>query len=493
MKLKAFLTFLAFSLGTLSLGISQLALAATTVPQQLIFHGDLANNVGGPLSGTYTFRLSLWSSADFDAGTDTNGTDIDVTSPNYLGWQEVHTYSVVNGKFALDMGSITPFPNNIFNQPATFLQVEVGNSISTLELIDSHPDPLIDRSQFFSVPYAFNADKIDWKDVGYGADEIPYLDANGQLPISTIPGGTNEDSFTINNDGNGASLQFGNNIANKISYIFGSDVWDFAAKRITNILAPTNANDAATKSYVDTQIGIAVGGGSPITGVDGNVFSLDQDESATAADTFTLEFGGATGNSLSWDGAESQFEFNNNLEVTGNLIVTGNINGVPIGLRELHAVYSPFFKNAVFEADGTDNQGSMYDAIILDGFAKKNTLRWITRSNTLQDFNIQIRHTLPQNFKNFVGTNAVSVSYQTEGTAADALMDIVIEKEGFDTDDLSGAGIGLHNNNYTTTDLSLSGGETWNAGDVMLITLKPYSKDSNNVYIGDVKLKYIAD
>lgn len=493
MKLKAFLTFLAVSFGTLSLGISQLALAATTVPENLVFHGDLANNVGGPLSGTYTFRLSLWSSADFDAGTDTNGTDIETGSPNYLGWQEVHTYSVTNGKFALDMGSLTPFPTDIFNQPATFLQVEVGNNVTSLELIDSHPDNLLDRSQFFSVPYAFNADKIDWKDVGYGANEIPYLDTNGQLPTSTIPDGTTEESFTINNDGDSASLQFGSNIANTISYIFTGDVWDFAAKRITNILAPTNANDAATKAYVDTQIGIAVGGGSPIEGVDGEVFTIDQNDSATAADNFTLEFGGATGNSLMWDGTDGQFEFNNDLEVTGDLVVTGNINGVPIGLRELHAVYSPFFENAVFEADGSDNQGSMYDAVVLDGFAKKNTLRWITRSSTLQDFNIQIRHTLPQNFQNFVGVNPVSISYQTEGTATDALLDITIEKEGFATDDLGGAGTGLNNNNYTTTDLNLTGGETWNAGDVMLITIKPYSKDENNVYIGDVKLKYIAN
>lgn len=493
MKLKTFLTFLALSFGTLSLGISQLALAATTVPEQLVFHGDLANNVGGPLSGTYTFRLSLWSSADFDAGTDATGTNINGAAPNYLGWEEVHTYTVTNGKFALDMGSISAFPVDIFNQPATFLQVEVGNTITTLELIDSHSDPLIDRSQFFSVPYAFNADKLDWKELGYGADEIPYLDGNGQLPTSTIPDGTTEDSFTINNDGNNAALQFGSDITNTISYIFAGDVWDFAAKRLTNILAPTNANDAATKAYVDTQIGIISGGGSAITGVDGNTFTLDQDDSATAADDFTLEFGGATGNTLGWDGSDSQFEFNNDLEVTGDLVVTGSINGVPIGLRELHAVYSPFFENAVFEADGSDNAGSMFDAIVLDGFAKKNTLRWVTRSSTLQDFNIQIRHTLPQNFQSFVGANPISIDYKTEGTAADALLDITIEKEGSITDDLAGAGAGLNNNNYTTTDLNLTGGETWAAGDVMLITIKPYSKDENNVYIGDVKIKYVAN
>lgn len=493
MKFKALLTFTSFLLGIVSPVFITSVNATTTVPQELVFHGDLADNAGSPLDGNFTFRMSLWLSSDFDAASDTNGTAIEATAPNFLGWEEVHTLDVMNGHFAIDMGTINPFPVDIFNQGAVFLQVEVGNSVATLELIDCDPDTLIDRSQFFSVPYAFNADKLDWRDVGYGADEIPYLDANGQLPTSTIPDGTTEDSFTINNDGTDASLQFGNNIANTISYIFTSDIWDFAAKRLTNILDPTNPQDAVTKSYLDTQIATILGGGSAISGIDGDTFTIDQDNTGTAADDYTIAFGGASGNTLMWDGSDNQFEFNDNLEVTGDLVVTGYINGVQIGLREMHAVYSPFFENAIFEGDGTDNIGSMYDANVNDGANKKNTLRWTTRSATLQDYTIQIRHTLPQDFDSFVATNPVSLSYKTDGAITDSAVDIFIEKEGSAVDDLAGAGLGLANNAYTTTDFNLTGGTTWNAGDVMIISITPYSKNSIPAYIGDLVLKYIEN
>lgn len=462
--------------------------AVTTVPETLVYQGELKTTAGVPLSGSYFFRLSLWDNIDHLA-SDVSGTNINAAAPNYLGWQEVHSYNVVDGKFALDIGGVTPLPNtDIFNRPDIFLQVEIGTTLTTLELVDSRPEANIDRLKFFSMPYAFNADKLDWRDSGFGADEVPYLDGSGKLPESTIPGGTTADGFTINSDGTEGFLQFGNDIADRISFIFASDIWDFAAKRITNILDPTNPQDAATKSYVDS---VVAGGGAPITGIDGNTFTLDEDTDAGAGDSIGLSFG-STGETFNWNGTTNQFEFSDDVDIAGNLTVSGTINGISIGPKEEHKVFVPHYDGMIFEADGTNNKGGMYDGSITVGADKKNILKWKSRESTLQDYTIQIRYELPQDFVGFVGASPVEISYLTEGASSDSALDIVIEKEGSATDELTGTGVGLANNTFTTGTLNLNPGTTWNAGDVVLISIKPYSKDQNIASIGDVVLKYVV-
>jgi len=80
-----------------------------------------------------------------------------------------------------------------------------------------------------------------------------WADVDGALShLQNSDTGTTQDSFVVNSDADDATLQFGQNADGQIVYIDAADTFDFDANRIVNILNPSSAQDAATKSYVDS-------------------------------------------------------------------------------------------------------------------------------------------------------------------------------------------------------------------------------------------------
>jgi hypothetical protein len=122
-------------------------------PGTITYQGNIATQSGDPPgAGIYDMRFSLWG-----AVTDGN-----------MHWQETREgangVDVSEGVFGVNLGSITPFPDNLFAaQPNLWLEVEAdlnGDGFTADEIYSP-------RVQFTATPYAFhssNADKVDGMD-----------------------------------------------------------------------------------------------------------------------------------------------------------------------------------------------------------------------------------------------------------------------------------------------------------------------------------------
>lgn len=388
---------------------------AQTVPDELVYEGQLFDSTNTPITTEHVIRISLWRSNDFLPG-DVDGVGaINAGSANYGGWTEVQNFTpAFNGSFSIQLGVVNPMPLVYFFDQK-FFQIEIkalGDPDTSYELLDPTGDDgadTEDRQKIGSVLYAKNAQRLENKSIGTSDGDIPILGTGGKFTVAQIPGGTNEDTFIIDADDNAG----------------------------------------------------------------GNIF---------------LQFGNLLNKSLFWNAISSWFEFSDSLKVDGDLIVTGTITQPDQDHTEL---FTPRYKNAIFEADGTQNVGSMREHKEAVSGEKKNFLTWVSRESILQDYGIQIRYKIPENFKGFQ-TNAISFGYKTSGTVSDSKIDIQVEKEGTLGNQIVGAsGDNLSNTTYSVQNFSLLPSTTWNPGDVLLILIKPYSRNNNEVFMGDVEIKTI--
>ena len=193
-------------------------------------------------------------------------------------------------------------------------------------------------------------------------------------------------------------------------------------------------------------------------GTDESTFVLDADGGAAATDVLSLIFGSSLGKTFSWNGLLDRFTLNDTLEITGNLIVSGTINGVPLGSRSALDTLSPFYPNSIFVEDGGDNLGSMHEQLDTIGSEERNAIRWETKQALLQDYDVVVRYTIPQDFVSFAAS-PISLEYETEGTVAQSKIDFTAEKDGTVGDQFSGAGLGLTSATWTEPNFVLGG--TW--------------------------------
>jgi len=521
----------------LPLGLAQ---AVTTTPQLLIYEGELLDDAGVPVVGDYTFRFSFWDNGDFEI-TDSAGGVLSVGAPDYLGWNEVQTVTTdASGAFSMKLSDVTPFVAGMFDQDTLYLQVEVKVSTdpdTAYEFVDINlSDPLDDRKIIASVPFAFNANKLDYRDLGFGLGNIPYLDdITGLLPEAILPTTSIDDtqvdfgSLTLSDFTNDLALNDGQVfVGNATNVATGVDVtgdatidntgaFALAADAVEddeiNYAAVTLAdftNDAGfltgeTQDLTLSGTDLSITGGSTIdlsvlsaaaaitTGVNGNMFTLDLDGDAALSDSITLGFGDTIGETLRWDGGDDRFEFSDDLLVGGNLTTLGTINGVNIGLRSITDVLSPRYPDSIFEADGTNNTGSMFEeeAVTASGILD-TVLRWFSRQPVLHDYDTIIQWTVPNDFESFE-TPALSLDYQTDGLVTDAVIDMTVERNNDGADEITTTGIGLNSNTWTTNTFTLDGTTIWGAGDTMKIRLHMQAKDSNSTRAGNIKINYIKN
>ena len=226
---KWFVVFLLIFSSWTGLGQAQV----TTTPQLLIYEGELLDGTGNPLPGDFTFRFSFWLNPDFENADLAVGGGINTAAIDFLGWEETQTETLDDqGRFSFQLGTVTPFTPDVFDQDDLYLQVEVrnaGDPDTAYEVIDiDADDATVDRKIIASVPFAFNANKLDFRDTGVRPGDIPFLDdVTGLLPESILPdvssSGSNGNIFTIDRDGNAGAtetlvLQFGDTIAESLAW-----------------------------------------------------------------------------------------------------------------------------------------------------------------------------------------------------------------------------------------------------------------------------------
>jgi len=398
--------------------------AATTTPLTINYQGRLLNSSNIPLSGNYTFRFSFWNTADWVAGDTTGGGAINAGSAGYAGWQEVHSVATdAFGLFNMNLGDTTTFPS--FNANThKFMQVEVkitGNPDTSYEILD--PAGTLadtnDRKPLQNQAFAQNSDTIDNAEIGLLNGNIALLGPGNVFPASTIPGATNANSFTLDNDNNA---------------------------------------------------------GGPVA----------------------LQFGALLAKILSYIPASSWFNFNDNVNIQGNLTTTGTINGVNLSsipfanltTRTKKAVFKPDYDGATLRPDGTNNKGKIVENYEdLGGAAKRNFYEWRTQQVVMQDIDIIISFRLPLDFVSFTGA-PLSLDYRmSDGVIANNRLDVAFYDTTGAAVVLTG-GSALANGSWTTTNITFGGGETFTAGDTVTLILRLSSTNAGFVRVSDVVLNY---
>jgi len=399
----------------------------TTVPYTVSYSARLTNASGVAVTTPQDVRFSLWTDADYDPTDILPSGAINPAAVGFTGWSEVHSVTPdANGLFQVRLGTITTLPNFSVNTD-TFLQVEVeptGSPLTSFEVLDpdSNTANTTDRFPMDSSAFAINSDTLDNHDacntVGTCAPgQIPFLDGTGLLPINTIPGGTNGDTFILDNDNN----------------------------------APGNIK---------------------------------------------LQFGNTLNKFLEYNPTAGYFNFNDDVNIQGDLTVTGTINGVTIspltvtGTYDQTINYDPEYKGGVIQPDDANvggNEGTVKD--LFSAADKMNYYHWTTNQATTQDIFITIRSNVPEGFNVWQST-PIKFTYRTgTASAADNSLDVSMTDTAGNPVTLSTA-TGLTSPTFTTTNINFTGAPTFTPGQPFTITVKMNATSAGSADAGRLQLNY---
>ena len=445
----------------------------TTAPYTVSYSARLTDAVGNPITTTRQIRFSLWSDSDVDPTDFLITGAIDPLAGGFSGWQETHNVTPdANGLFHLRLGSISTLPN--FTIPThIYLQVDVkanGAPDTAYETLD--PDGnianLTDRHPVNSVAFAINSDTVDNRDAGYAAGQIPYLDLSALLPVGTIPGGTNQDSFIIDFDDSVVApgtiaLQFGSALARVLEYDIAGGFFHFNDDvRISGGLAATGNVDfsLATEFHMREVADEAVATCTTV-----NELVLDTTENKIyvciavgSPGTWTAVAGGGGG------GAYSQTK-----------------------------VFEAEYNDSVYVPDGTNNKGTLsLSHTDTDGIPGNNNFNyyvWKSLQPAMQDMDIVIRTHIPEGF---TGWQAVPVhfTYNTlNNNPLNNRLDVTIEDTNGNPVPLVGA-TGLAGAVWTTTAITFGGAPVWTPGQPITIRVKMSADNAGLAHAGRLRLNY---
>lgn len=503
-----------FAAGTL--GHIPVTFAEVTVPQKIIYNGQLKNGSGQKIITNHIMRFSFWSDSDAVPEDLLGDGSIDITRPNYAGWQEVHLIKPNNsGYFSLNLGSGTALPafSDMSQQQLMNLhmQVEVkqvGQPDTSFQIMDVNPSPVLDRTPVRSVPFALNADLLDQRDTGTGSGNIAVLGSGGVFDIAHIPGGTNSGNFTIdfnNTETSEISLTFGDSIGKSLSYSIPESLFNFDDDvRIQGDLTVTgviNGIDISTlvspeipalkvSSGAGLNVNVAVGSyriNGDITNFpgQGNVVLND--------DTTNYLFFGSGGLTISTIGLpsdESAIPLATVVTSGGSITSVADRRVLQNDDRErsVSEHFSAAFEHVVFQGDAGDNVGQMSEQH--DSINLKNYYQWTSTVGTLQDYDIIVRVPLSEDFVGWID-NPLHVQYRaTTVDNANAKLDITV----FDTNGnpviLSGATTNLTGTSWATSQIEFLGSPTWTPATKFLIKFKVSAKENFQIHLGGFLLKF---
>lgn len=233
-------------------------------------------------------------------------------------------------------------------------------------------------------------------------------------------------------------------------------------------------------------------------GTNADTFVLDSDDTVGAPSTVKLQFGTTLGKTLEYVPASTWFNFNDDVNITGNLTVTGTINGATVSSSTVGAynqslVYDPEYKNMVMQGDGTANNGKLEiffaDTDGAGGNSNFNFYKWTTYQASLQDMDLILRVTLPTGFTGFQST-PIQFTYHTEdANTANNKLDIAVEDTSGTTVSLTG-GTSLASASWTTANITFNGSPTFTAGQAITIKIKQSALVGGAAYSGKLSINY---
>ena len=239
-------------------------------------------------------------------------------------------------------------------------------------------------------------------------------------------------------------------------------------------------------------------------GTDTNSWSIDSDDSAT--EKITLSFGSLLSNHvLEWDPdgvavGDGWFNFNDDVNIQGNLTVTGNIDIPNLQFTDIQPRAKviqliPEFANTTIDQLGAGTHRGKLEGFFddTDGPGAPNNMShymWTSRQATIEDISLVVRWRVPDDFTSWQA-NPVVLQYKTDtALAADNRIDVLID----DTTGTNIAGLtdgsSLVNTSYTTTNIGFGGEGTFTAGSEITIYIKMSATSAGGAYVGDISFNY---
>ncbi|MFA5389192.1 MAG: DUF2793 domain-containing protein [Candidatus Omnitrophota bacterium] len=157
-------------------------------------------------------------------------------------------------------------------------------------------------------------------------------------------------------------------------------------------------------------------------------------------------------------------------------------------LTPVKAVITPEYQNGIVYGDGSNNSGTIAVKNTSDS-NRRNYYEWSSRNATLQDYMITVRYELPADFAGWAMANAIKLAYVTgTGNSVDNKTDVNIYKAG--TADNIFSSLTNVSDSWAEITIDDSSLGSWSAGDILIIEIKVYSKNSNFTRTGDITLNY---
>lgn len=497
------------------LGFTELASATTTTPLKHVYNGHLLDSSGNAVTSQQKIRFSYWTSADYVSGDVTSTGAINTSASTYANWYEVFTVTPDSrGYFSVQLGSGTALPTinsmSVSTLTSLFLQVEVKSATAAdtaYELLDRDTnDPTVDRSPVLAVPSALNADMIDRRDVGTGSGAIPVLQSGGVLQTAQIPGGTDKDNFTIDNDASaatGVTLKFGKNLNQFLTFDVTNDRFDFNDDvRVQGNLTVTGLVNGVNISTISTTpLRVASGAGLTVSiasgsyRINGNVtnFVGSGSVSVNASATNTLYFT-ASGLIVTVGGFPTNISYIPLARVVTSAFGVSSVTdrralSSDDRQRTVEEFLHPEFPNVAYKADGSSNVGRLWAATGTGTYP--NFYVWTSTLSSLQDYDINLRVTVPSDFIRWKD-NPLEIAYRTSTSdASGSHLGIAVFDTAGTAVTLSGSVSNLVSTSWTTTKIEFTGTPTWTTGSGFLIRFRVRAKSNEQVHVGSIKIQHV--
>ena len=288
--------------------------------------------------------------------------------------------------------------------------------------------------------------------------------------------------------GSGDLIQFGNSSTADLFSVNNDGALELA--QITAPGTTTNKlyNVAGGLYFNGTLIGGATG---HIQNTDTGTNSADFNINNAADTDSSITFGQTLGAVFSYVTANNWFNFNDDVNIQGDLTTTGTINNVTVGNTNQSIVFEPEYNNASYITTGA-NQGKLEIGYIdndgAGGNNNYNFYKWTTQQAGMQESQIIIRYKIPEGFNSWQAT-PIQFLYRTEDATANHKLDIEIEDSTGTTVALTGAN-NLVSAGWASANITFGGVPTWTAGDEITIKIKLSANSSGVAYAGQLLLNW---
>jgi len=277
-------------------------------------------------------------------------------------------------------------------------------------------------------------------------------------------------------------------------------------------------------------------------GTDQDTFVIDSDDSNLVSTG--LQFGSALGKVLSWENVLGYFNFNDDVNIQGDLTITGTVDGVDVSALatnvnshldggpskhdateiDVEAVdghyYSAgdletaidnideqlftlgagastnqklimpsIYEGVSYKADGSNNIGRLF--FDSDISVSRNYYVWKSTRGSLQDYDVIVQVPLPVDFTGWNTATPWTFNYHSTNAAnTENKADIYIYDTNGVPVTLTGSSSGLASTSWAQTSLGYSGTPTFTAGDTFMIVIKMSSRNNDEMHIGEIVLDY---